>query len=243
MNAVLRLSAVLFAASLSVVASTSAAAQTDPNGIKVGDNVEVVTGFGWTPAKVLAIHGNTYSVLANGVRVTKDYPDELRRIGAATTQDHVNGQYKVGDSVQVNFEGHWTDTKIITTMGMEYQVTVPGNRTVWASPQNLRPAAAPAASTPSTGGPPKPGMTSCAGKIEGRYATTGSPMAFTITFRSGKAMLTDSGGNVENFECWMGGEGIYLLHKPDAANLDMSIDINNDGTLQTPLGEIKKKGN
>ena len=244
MNAILRLSAVFFAALLSVVFSTpAAAAQTDANGIRVGDNVEVVTGFGWTPAKVLAIQGNSYSVLANGVRVTKEYPGELRRIGAATTQDHLNGQYKLGDSVQVNFEGRWIDTKIITTMGMEYQVTVPGNRTVWASPQNLRPAAAAPASAPKTSGPPKPGMTSCAGKIEGRYATTGSALSFTITFRSGKATLTDSGGNVENFECWTGGETIYLLHKPDAANLDMSIDINNDGTLQTPVGEIKKKGN
>jgi hypothetical protein len=53
----------------------------------------------------------------------------------------------------------------------------------------------------------------------------------------------DGRGNVENFECWTGSEAIYLVHKPDAANLDMSIDVNNDGTLQTPLGEIKKKGN
>jgi hypothetical protein len=100
MNAILRLSAVLFAALLSVVVCMPAgAAQADANGIKVGDNVEEVTGFGWTPAKVLAIQGNSYSVLANGVRVTKEYPSELRRIGAATTQDQLNGQYKLGDAV------------------------------------------------------------------------------------------------------------------------------------------------
>ena len=40
----------------------------------------------------------------------------------------------------------------------------------------------------------------------------------------------------------MGG-GKILLHQPAHANLDMPIDLNNDGTLQTPLGEIKKKGN
>ena len=35
-----------------------------------------------------------------------------------------------------------------------------------------------------------------------------------------------------------------ILHKPgDSPNQDMPIDINSDGTLQTPLGEIKKKGN
>ena len=213
------------------------------NGIKVGDNVEVVTGFGWTPAKVLAINGNSYRVLANGIAVTKDYPAEVRRIGSATAQDHANGQYRLGDRVQVNFEGRWIDTKIITVMGMEYQVELPGNRTVWANPHNLRPApAVPAAAVPKAGVPPKPGLVSCAGKIEGRYATTGSFGAFTITFRSGKATMTDVGGNDEVFECWMGGEKIYL-HKLGNSNLDMPIDINNDGTLQTPLGEIKKKGN
>jgi hypothetical protein len=223
----------------------AASPQTGTNGIKVGDSVEVVTGFGWTPAKVLAINGNSYRVLTNGIQVTKDYPSEVRRIGPATAQDHANGQYRLGDRVQVNFEGRWIDSKIITELGGEYQVELPGNRTVWAAPQNLRPAAAaPAApSAPKAGVPPKPGLSSCAGKIEGRYATTGSAFAsFTITFRSGNATMTDNGGNDEKFECWMGGEKIYL-HKPGNSNLDMPIDINNDGTLQTPLGEIKKKGN
>jgi len=61
-----------------------------------------------------------------------------------------------------------------------------------------------------------------------------------MTFRSGKATMTDAGGNDEVFECWMGGGRMYL-HKPDAPNLDMPIDINDDGSLQTPLGEIRKK--
>jgi hypothetical protein len=37
-------------------------------------------------------------------------------------------------------------------------------------------------------------------------------------------------------------EKIYL-HKPgESAENDVPIDINNDGTLETPFGEIKKKG-
>jgi hypothetical protein len=221
-----------------------AAPQASTNGIKVGDQVEVVTGFGWTPAKVLAINGNSYRVLANGIPVTKDYPTEVRRLGAATAGDHANGQYRLGDRVQVNFEGSWIESKIIAELGSEYQVQLPGNRAVWANPQNLRPstAAPPANTAPKAGVPPKPGLTSCAGKIEGRYATTGNFGAFTITFRSGKATMTDLGNNEENFECWMGNGKIYL-HQPGKDNLDMPIDINNDGTLQTPLGEIKKKGN
>ena len=63
-----------------------------------------------------------------------------------------------------------------------------------------------------------------------------------VTFPSGKATMTDMGGGDEAFECWMVG-GKMILHKLGKSNLDMPIDINNDGSLQTPLGEIKKKGN
>jgi hypothetical protein len=223
-------------------ASTGATTrQTDSNGFRVGDTVEVVTASGWTRAKVLAMNGNTYRVLTYGAAVTKDYPAEVRRIGPPTAQDHANGQYRLGDKVQVNVDGRWIESKVVTEMGMEYQVELPGNRTAWATPKNLRPSSAPAEAAPNAGAPPKPGLTSCAGKIEGRYATTGSLMAFTITFRSGKATMTDMGGNDEIFECWMK-DGKILLHQPGHDNLDMSIDINDDGTLQTPLGEIKKKG-
>jgi hypothetical protein len=223
--------------------SGSAAAQMASTGIRIGDAVEVVTGFGWTPARVIAINGNSYRVLVLGQQLSKDYPAEVRRIGGATAKDHANGQYRLGDAVQVNFQGRWIDSKIVTEMGMEYQVELPGSRTAWVGPQNLRPAAvATRTAAPTAGGPPSPGMTSCAGKIEGRYATTGNFGSFTMTFRSGKATMTDVGGNDEVFECWMTGEKL-LLHQPGRSDLDMPIDINNDGTLQTPLGEIKKKGN
>ena len=50
-------------------------------------------------------------------------------------------------------------------------------------------------------------------------------------------------GDPEELECWMDRERIYL-HKPgESTDADMPIDINNDGTLETPFGEIKKKGN
>jgi hypothetical protein len=65
----------------------------------------------------------------------------------------------------------------------------------------------------------------------------------TIEFRSGKAIIKDAlGENDTTLECWTAGEKIYL-HKPgDAPSQDMPIDINDDGTLQTPMGELKKKG-
>lgn len=64
------------------------------------------------------------------------------------------------------------------------------NRTAWASPENRRPGVAPPPpAAPKAGAPPKPGLVSCAGKIEGRYATTGSFGSFQMRFKSGKATL------------------------------------------------------
>ena len=180
------------------------AAGAGANGINVGDAVEVLTGFGWTPAKVVAISGNSYRVLVNGIQVTKDYPAEVRRVGAATAHDHASGQYRLGDPVQVNVDGRWTDGRIVTEMGTDYQIELPGGRTMWATGPALRPAPpAPAvAAAPQSGVPPKAGMTSCAGKIEGRYASTGGFGSFTLTFRGGKATMTDPGANEQVLECW-----------------------------------------
>jgi hypothetical protein len=162
------------------------------NGIKVGDSVEVLTGFGWSPAKVIAIQGDDYKVNTNGVQVVKTYPAEVRRIGVAKVQDH---------------------------------------------------AAAPAsAAVARTTGPPHPGMTSCAGKIEGRYVTTGAGSA-TIIFRSGKATMGNGFGGEDTLECWMSGDKL-ILREPGHPESEMPIDMNNDGTLQVPIyGEFKKKGN
>jgi hypothetical protein len=105
---------------------------------------------------------------------------------------------------------------------------------------------APGKVPPKAGTPPKPGLTSCAGKIEGRYALSGGLGSMTIIFRSGKAFLPEVMGNgpPEEYECWTGGRQI-VLHQPGNPNHipDMQLDINNDGTLQAPFGELKKKGN
>ena len=41
----------------------------------------------------------------------------------------------------------------------------------------------------------------------------------------------------------MGGGKIYLHTTGARADQDFVMGINNDGTLDTPLGEIRKKGN
>jgi len=215
--------------------------QPDANGFKIGDEVRVATAGGWYVGKILRTNGDSYLVRVGGAEVWKPYPTELRRVGPLNDQDRARGLFEVGEKVQVNFEGHWVDSKIVTEMGMEYQVELPGNRTGWTTAQNLRRVAVaekPPAQKP--GDPPRPGLTSCAGKIEGRYASAaGAGPGLTIVFKSGKATLRMMGDD-EEVECWMSGRKIFL-HKPGEAE-DIPIDINDDGTLDTPMGEIRKKG-
>ena len=226
-------------------AGVVAAPPADANGFKIGDTVEISTGFGWMKATILSMNGNNYRVRSQvGVELTKTYPSEVRRIGLPTAKDRASGIYNLHDRVQVNVQGRWETGEIMTMLGSDYQVRLSGNRTVWASGQALRPAAPESAPRAVQGGtPPRPGLASCAGKIEGRYATTGAFGSMTIEFRSGKAIMKDAlGDNDTVLECWTAGEKVYL-HKPgDPASQDMPIDINDDGTLQTPMGELKKKG-
>ena len=209
-------------------------------GFKIGDTVQVNSLFGWMNGKVLAIRGNSYYVHAQtGADVWKDYPTEVRRLGPATAEDKAHGQYELHDRVQVLFEGKWVESEIVGSLNNEFQVKLPGNRTAWATVQNLRYIGPQAKLAPKTG-PPKPGLVSCAGKIEGRYSAGGFGN-FTITFRNGKANVAMYGDG-EDVECWTGGGKIYL-RIPDPNIGDMVLDINSDGTLDSPPGELKKKGN
>jgi len=223
--------------------ASAPAAQADANGFRVGEEVLISSAGGWMKGTILSANGNAYRVHSElGVDVTKVYPSDLRRVGPLTAKDHANGQYDLHDVVQVNVNGGWVDGEIISTLGMEYQVQLPGRRTVWANPQIMRPGAVAAkAVAPKSGAPPKPGLTSCAGKIEGRYATTGGFATMSIVFRSGKAIMrVPFSQEDDELECWMGGGKVYL-HKPGESQ-DMLLDINDDGTLQSPLGELKRKG-
>jgi len=226
-------------------AGAQANPQSDANGFKIGETVNVATAGGWTPAVILRANGDSYLVrLGPSLDVVKTYPTELRRMGPLTDVDKARGLYALHERVQVNIEGRWVDGEIVTELGMEYQVRLPGDRAAWAGGQNLRRVAvAEKPAPPAAGTPPKAGLKSCAGKIEGRYASTAPGAgAFQIVFRSGKATLK-SLGDAEELECWMDNEKVYL-HKPgEPADTDVGLDINNDGTLETPFGEIKKKGN
>jgi hypothetical protein len=87
------------------------------------------------------------------------------------------------------------------------------------------------------GRPPKSGLTSCAGKIDGTYlGPSGYP---SIVFHSGKASVEGD----EEVECWTGGGKIYLHTAGTSAEQDFVMGINGNGTLDTTLGEMKKKNN
>src|SRR5262249_22976989 len=154
--------------------------------------------------------------------------------------DRAHGLYALHDRVTVNVEGRLEGGEVITEMGRDYQVALAGNRTAWATPEQLRfVGAQQKASPPVANQPPQPGMVSCAGKFEGRY-TGGGPGSVTITFRSGKATMRDMTGAEQVLECWTVGDKIVLREAGKPEN-DMPIDVNNDGTLEAPIwGELKK---
>ena len=177
-------------------------------GFKVGDKVTIATAGPWVYAKILEVRvDGSYmvQVLDNGPIVPKSYPGEVRRIGKLTDEDHLNGQYDLGDEVQVNVGGRWLAGRISGYTGTgSFSVRLPDERIVDTNLQNLRPYHPPAQAQPAPAGqaqaaaqgqaplgqPPKPGLTSCAGKFEGRYASAaGGAGLTTIVFRSGKATV------------------------------------------------------
>jgi hypothetical protein len=115
-----------------------------------------------------------------------------------------------------------------------------------ATPENIRmstTAPPPAAAQRASAQTPKPGLVSCAGKYEGRWELAGGMEGMKVIFRSGSATVSEGLGGEMPFDCFTGG-GKVVFYKPGSFKpFDYDFDINNDGTLQTPLGAIKKMGN
>ncbi len=216
-------------------------------GFKVGDTVQINTAFGWMNAKVLQVNGANYYVHSDsGADVWKPYPSELRRIGKLNAEDRAHGLYDLHDRVQVLYQGKWVDGEVITTfaLGDRYEVTLPGNQTGYATPQQMRfVSVAPPPVVTKAGVPPKPGFVSCAGKFDGRYGSANGGPGPKIVFQGGKASVDDVLSKEER-ECWVKGDQMILRLVGDTTNggQDIELDINKDGTLDSAIfGEFKKK--
>jgi len=225
--------------------------QAGPGGFKVGDTVRILS-VGWQNAKVLQVRGNSYFVqLENGIQVSKSWPTEVRRLGKLTAEDHAVGQYDAHDRVQVMISGQWREGEILGQNLNMYNIKVPGfhgdfdTDNYSTTPENIRMSTTPAPPPPAkraAGQAPKPGLVSCAGKYEGRWESTSGFGGNRFVFRSGKVTVTEGVNELAAFDCWMGG-GEVLLYEPGSFKPFETLEVNNDGTLQTELGAIKKMGN
>jgi hypothetical protein len=224
-----------------------------PGGFKVGDTVRVLID-GWQEAKVVEVHGRSYVVhLPSGIDVSKMWPFEIHRLGKLTAEDHAAGQYDLHDRVQVLVNGNWMEGEIRGQNNVNmYDIKVPGVDTGFGSDivnttaGNIRmsttPAPPPRAQRPA-GQPPKPGLVSCTGKYEGRWEHVSGMGGMKVVFRSGKATITEGLGGEMPFDCFTGDGKVVFYKAGSFTPFSYDFDINLDGTLQTPLGAIKKMGN
>lgn len=234
------------------VAAVNAPTGPGAGGFKVGDTVRVLAD-GWQEATIVQVHGNSYLVhLPSGIEVAKFWPVEVRRLGQLTAEDHAAGQYDRDDRVQVLVNGRWMEGVVRGQNLNMYQIKVKGVDTGFGSDivdttaENIRVSTTAAPATPAqraSGQPPRPGLTSCAGKYEGRWEPVSGLGGMTVIFRSGKATVTGGLGGDDVFDCFVG-DGKLVLYKPGSSTpFPRDFNINNDGTLQTPLGAVKKMGN
>jgi hypothetical protein len=227
--------------------------QAGAGGFKVGDTVRVLID-GWQEARIVQVQGRSYVVhLPNGIEISKMWPFEIHRLGKLTAEDHAAGQYDLHDRVQVLVNGRWMEGEIRGQNNVNmYDIKVRGVDTGFGSDvvnttaENIRISTTPAPAPPAqraAGQPPKPGLTSCAGKYEGRWEHVSGMAGMKVVFRSGKATITEGLGGETPFDCFTGDGKVVFYKGGSFTPFSYDFDINNDGTLQTPLGAIKKMGN
>jgi hypothetical protein len=162
------------------------------------------------------------------------------------------GQYDAHDRVQVQINGRWMEGTIEGQNLNMYSIKVPGfhgdfdTDSYSTTPENIRMSTTPPPPPPAqraAGQAPKPGLVSCGSKFDGRWEQI--PGGLRVVFRSGNATVSEPPlGASEQYECFMGG-GQILFYKAGAFTpVDyLTLLPNNDGTLQSELGALKKMGN
>ena len=173
----------------------------------------------------------SYSGSAPGPRSTSTRKAVRISLQFCRPQSSTKAALKPGDTLEVFLFGEWTKSELLAIDGTQYNVRLPDGAKYWMPAAQVRRAMI---SIPA-GQPPKPGLTSCEGKFDGTFLSpTGFP---NIVFHSGKASVQGD----EAVECWTGGGKIYLHTAGTPADQDFVMGINSNGTLDTPLGEMKKK--
>ncbi len=133
-----------------------------------------------------------------------------------------------------------------------YSIKVPGyhgdfdSDSFSTTPENIAISITPPPAPPAqraTGQAPKPGLTSCGNKYDGRWEQI--PGGLRIVFRSGNATVTEPPmGATQQYECFTSGGQILFLKPGTSAPVDyLTLLPNSDGTLQNELGPLKKMGN
>jgi hypothetical protein len=215
----------------------------DINGFKVREQVQVSTPEGWKEALIVAMNGNDYRVrLPDGKEAVKLYPAEVRRIGPPTERDRALGIFNINERVQVMMDGKVETGRITAIKNMDYEVQLSQTRYVWANGRVLLlvPDTPPGTGGPAGVTPPRPGLTSCAGKIEGVFGPPDEAKGFHIEFRSGRGLMRPPDGHEQTFECWADEAWFYLYRPGEFGGQPMPIGNNKDGTLQTALGMIRR---
>jgi hypothetical protein len=216
----------------------------DINGFAIRDQVSVNTSQGWKEALIVAMNGNDYRVrLPDGSVAVKRYPAELHRMGPFTERDRALGLFALNERVQVLMDGRVEIGTIVSIKNMDYEVQLAENRWVWVNGRILllAPHQPPGAAGPQTSAPPRPGLISCAGSIEGRYEAPEDSKGPDMEFRSGRVLMRATDGHDQTLECWKDEARLYLYRPGEFGGQPMPIEISADGSLKTPLGLIRKK--
>jgi hypothetical protein len=132
-----------------------------------------------------------------------------------------------------------------------YSIKVPGyhgdfdSDLVSATPENIRISNTPAPPPPAkraAGQAPKTGLVSCGNKYDGRWEQI--PGGMRIVFRGGNATISEPTGFSKQYECFLG-DGQIMFFEAGSFNPVEYLTLlpNNDGTLQSQLGPLKKMGN
>jgi hypothetical protein len=216
------------------------AAAMGQSGVAVGDMVQTAMNGSRVIGEVMATHGATADLNLGQSQVARfvslQYMSVLQRSGSAA-----RSSFAVGEVVRVPYlAGTVMTGRILKTNGAYCEVDASQSGfTGWNLCSELS-RNEPRAASQSTAAAKPQDRVSCAGKVEGRYSTPAGQGGLNITFHSGSATVRGPLVGEEEAECWISGKRL-ILHSPKEAE-DLSFDINDDGTLDTPFGELKKKG-